>query len=353
MIPETVAQVEPHIQVILNPEQEAEERQWRQQLANSTRNPQTLLKQLQFSDQQIQQLVADDQGFTTLVPAPYVARMQPGNAQDPLLLQVLPQAVEAIAKANFIADPLAEAQFNPVPGVIHKYHGRALLITAGHCAINCRYCFRRHYPYNDQQRSRTQWHDSLSHLAKDTELEEIILSGGDPLALTNPVLFALLDEIEQLPQIKRLRIHSRLPVVLPARITSALCQRLQNSPLQVVVVLHCNHGQEIDNEVQQACQKLQQAGISLLNQAVLLNSINADAATLIELSKRLFQVGVLPYYLHLPDHVAGTQHFYVSPQQGLALMQALQAKLPGYLVPRLVKEEPGQAYKTLIAANTL
>ncbi|MDP6968565.1 MAG: EF-P beta-lysylation protein EpmB [Gammaproteobacteria bacterium] len=353
MIPETVAQVEPHAQVMLNPEQDAEEQQWRQQLAQSVRSPKALLQQLQFSDQQMQQLVADEQGFNTLAPPAYIARMQPGNAQDPLLLQVLPQAAEAIATPDFITDPLAEAQFNPIPGVVHKYHGRALLIAAGHCAINCRYCFRRHYPYNEQQRSRKQWQDSLKHLAKDPYLEEIILSGGDPLALTNPVLFALLDEIEKLPQVKRLRIHSRLPVVLPDRITSALCQRLQNSPLQVIMVLHCNHGQEIDDAVEQACQKLHQADISLLNQTVLLNHINADADVLIALSKRLFKARVLPYYLHLPDHVAGTQHFFVSPRQGQDLMAELQTRLPGYLVPRLVKEEPGRAYKTLIAACTL
>ena len=348
MIPETAAQVEPHAQVILSPEQNAEEQRWRQQLAQSFRTPKALLEHLQFDDQQVQELSANDQGFGTLVPQAYANRMQLGNSQDPLLLQVLPQVAEGLSALGFITDPLAEAEFNPSPGVVHKYHGRALLVAAGHCAINCRYCFRRHYHYDEQQRSRSQWQESLAHLAEDQDLEEIILSGGDPLALTNNMLFALLDEIEALPQVQRLRIHSRLPVVLPARITSALCQRLENSRLQVVMVIHCNHAQEIDAEVAKACQQLQAAGVSMLNQSVLLDGINADSESLIDLSKGLFKAGVLPYYLHLPDHVAGTQHFFVDREQGQNLHAAMQVKLPGYLVPRLVKEEPGMAHKTLI-----
>lgn len=348
MIPETAAQVEPQAQVILSPEQNAEEQRWRQQLAQSLRTPKALLEQLQFDAQQIAEMSANDQGFGTLVPQAYANRMQPADPQDPLLLQVLPQAAEGLSVPGFVTDPLAEAQFNPSPGVVHKYHGRALLVAAGHCAINCRYCFRRHYPYDEQQRSRSQWQDSLAHLAEDQDLEEIILSGGDPLALTNNMLFALLDEIEALPQVQRLRIHSRLPVVLPARITSALCQRLKNSRLQVVMVIHCNHAQEIDTDVAAACLQLQAAGISMLNQSVLLDGINADSNSLIDLSKGLFNAGVLPYYLHLPDHVAGTQHFFVTREQGQKLHSEMQAQLPGYLVPRLVKEEPGMAHKTLI-----
>jgi len=348
MIPETAAQVEPQAQVILSPEQNAEELRWRQQLAQSFRTPKTLLAHLQFDEQQIEKLSANDQGFGTLVPQAYADRMQLTDPQDPLLLQVLPQAAEGLSAPGFITDPLAEAEFNPSPGVVQKYHGRALLVAAGHCAINCRYCFRRHYPYDEQQRSRSQWQDSLAHLAEDMNLEEIILSGGDPLALTNNMLFALLDEIEALPQVKRLRIHSRLPVVLPARITSALCQRLESSRLQIVMVIHCNHAQEIDSDVTAACQQLLAAGASMLNQSVLLAGINADSTSLIALSKALFNAGVLPYYLHLPDHVAGTQHFFVTQEQGLQLHGQMQKQLPGYLVPRLVKEEPGMAHKTLI-----
>ena len=348
MIPETAAQVEPQAQVILSPEQNAEEQRWRQQLAQSFRTPKALLEHLQFDEQQIKELSANDQGFSTLVPQAYADRMQPADQQDPLLLQVLPQVAEGLSAPGFVTDPLAEAEFNPSPGVVHKYHGRALLVTASHCAINCRYCFRRHYPYDEQQRSRSQWQASLAHLAEDRDLEEIILSGGDPLALTNNMLFALLDKIEALPQVQRLRIHSRLPVVLPTRITSALCQRLKSSRLQVVMVIHCNHAQEIDTEVSAACQQLQAAGVSLLNQSVLLGTINANSESLIALSKALFNSGVLPYYLHLPDHVAGTQHFFIEQQQGLQLHREIQKKLPGYLVPRLVKEEPGMAHKTLI-----
>jgi EF-P beta-lysylation protein EpmB len=352
MIPETAAQVESQLttsgQVILSPEQQAEEQAWRQQFAQSIRTPKALLESLQFDQQQIQSMLADEQGFSTLVPSSYVQRMQAKNPLDPLLLQVLAQRAEAKVHPDFNHDPLAEADFNPAPGVVHKYQGRALLIAAGHCAINCRYCFRRHFPYEQQQRSRAQWQQSLAVLAQDTELEEIILSGGDPLALTNNALFALIDEIEQLPQVKRLRIHSRLPIVLPARITSALCQRLANSPLQVVLVVHCNHGQEINDEVAAACQQLKQAGVTLLNQTVLLDSINADVDVQCELQQALFNAGVLPYYLHLPDHVAGTQHFFVDRETGQQLHRAMQERLPGYLVPRLVKEEPGKKHKTLI-----
>ena len=352
MIPETAAQVESiqptSGQVILSPQQQAEEQAWRQQFAQSIRTPQALLASLKFDQQQIQSMLADEQGFSTLVPSSYAARMQANNPLDPLLLQVLAHKAEGQSHPEFNQDPLAEADFNPAPGVVHKYQGRALLIAAGHCAINCRYCFRRHYPYDEQQRSRAQWQQSLAVLAQDTELEEIILSGGDPLALTNNALFALIDEIEQLPQVKRLRIHSRLPIVLPARITSALCQRLAQSRLQVVMVIHCNHAQEINTEVIKACQNLKQAGITLLNQTVLLKHINADVETLCELQQALFSAGALPYYLHLPDHVAGTQHFFVDREEGQRLHQAMQERLPGYLVPRLVKEEPGKAHKTLV-----
>lgn len=352
MIPETAAQVESQLptsgQVILSPEQQAEEQAWRQQFAQSIRTPQALLESLQFDQQQIHSMLADEQGFSTLVPSSYVQRMLANNPLDPLLLQVLAQRAEADIHPDFNHDPLAEANFNPAPGVVHKYQGRALLIAAGHCAINCRYCFRRHYPYDEQQRSRAQWQQSLAVLAQDAELEEIILSGGDPLALTNNALFALIDEIEQLPQVKRLRIHSRLPIVLPARITSALCQRLAQSRLQVVLVVHCNHAQEINEEVREACHKLKHAGITLLNQTVLLKGINADVETQCELQQALFSAGVLPYYLHLPDHVAGTQHFFVDKEEGLELHRTMQERLPGYLVPRLVKEEPGKKHKTLI-----
>ncbi len=352
MIPETAAQVESQLatrgHVLLSPEQQAEEQTWRQQFAQSIRTPQALLAYLQFNQQDCQAMLADEQGFNTLVPTSYAARMQPNNPQDPLLLQVLAQSAEAETHAEFNQDPLAEADYNPAPGVVHKYQGRALLIAAGHCAINCRYCFRRHYPYAEQQRSRAQWQQSLATLAKDEHLAEIILSGGDPLALTNTPLFALLDEIEKLPQIKRLRIHSRLPIVLPARITSALCQRLADSRLQVVLVVHSNHAQEINSEVNAACLRLKQAGVTLLNQTVLLKGINNEVATLCALQQALFSAGILPYYLHLPDHVAGTQHFFVERSEAKQLHQAMQARLPGYLVPRLVKEEPGKAHKTLI-----
>ena len=344
MIPETAAQVEPPVEVIV----QSPEQVWRLELAQALRTPQALLEALDFSRDDITKWIADDQGFMTLVPFSYVRRMQANNIHDPLLLQVLPQAAEALNSPSFLVDPLAEAQFNPQPGVIQKYQGRALIIAAGHCAINCRYCFRRHYPYGQQQRSRDQWHDSLQYIASDPSITEVILSGGDPLALTNALLFNLLDEIEALPHLKRLRIHSRLPIVLPQRITDALCQRLANSPLQVVMVLHANHPQELDRSVHEACQKLRSAQVTLLNQSVLLANINDSADCLTELSEGLFDMGVLPYYLHLPDRVKGTQHFFIDTAQGQTIVAQLQKQLPGYLVPRLVREDAGAANKTLI-----
>ena len=343
MIPQSTAQVEPLslIKHTTTPED------WRTQLREAYRTPQQLLTALGFSAAQQATLLADEQGFSTLVPKAFAQKMRPQDPADPLLLQVLPQAEEAIKHTDFNDDPLQEARFNPVPGVVHKYQGRALLIAAGHCAINCRYCFRRHYPYSDQKRARSEWQHSLRYIEKHPDIEEIILSGGDPLALTDGQLFELITAIEAIPHIKRLRIHSRLPIVLPQRISLTLCQRLAHSPLNCVMVVHANHANELGLDVAQACALLRQHQVQLLNQSVLLANVNDTLTCLKELSERLFELGIMPYYLHLPDHVAGTTHFFVSLKRGQSLVAKMQASMSGYLVPKLVREEPGEKSKTL------
>ena len=343
MIPQSAVQVEPlslikHTSVAND---------WRVQLREAYRTPVDLLRALEFSAVDIKHMVADDQGFATLVPQAFAQKMRKQDAQDPLLLQVLPQPNEATEHPDFNNDPLEEASFNPLPGIVHKYHGRALLIAAGHCAINCRYCFRRHYPYQEQRRARSEWQDSLSYIVQHPDIEEIILSGGDPLALTDNQLFELISGIEAIGHVKRLRIHSRLPIVLPDRITKPLCERLKTSRLQVVMVVHANHANELGEDVEHACDLLRQSNVRLLNQSVLLANINDNLTSLKNLSEKLLEIGVMPYYLHLPDHVAGTTHFFVDLKKGQALAAQMQACMSGYLVPKLVREEPGMTCKTI------
>jgi len=343
MIPQSTAQVDPFslIKHTNLPED------WRTALREAYRTPAQLLSALCFSPDQQIPLLAFDQGFMTLVPKAFVQKMRQQDPTDPLLLQVLPQAKEAIQRPDFNDDPLEEASFNPVPGVVHKYQGRALLIAASHCAINCRYCFRRHYPYAEQKRARSQWQESLHYIEQQTDIEEIILSGGDPLALTDTLLFDLISAVEKIPHIKRLRIHSRLPIVLPQRITLSLCQRLESSRLTCVMVVHANHANELAQDVAQACALLREHKVQLLNQSVLLAQVNDNLKALKNLSERLIDIGVMPYYLHAPDRVEGTTHFFVSLKQCQALVAQMQACMSGYLVPKLVREEPGKLSKTL------
>jgi len=343
MIPQSAKQVEPLS--LINYTSLPED--WRTQLREAYRTPQQLLTALGFNLAQQTALSAHDQGFTTLVPRAFAQKMRPRDPTDPLLLQVLPRVQEAIKDPNFNDDPLQEFRFNPVPGVVHKYQGRALLIAAGHCAINCRYCFRRHYPYSDQKRARNEWQQSLKYIEQHPVIEEIILSGGDPLALTDPKLFELITAIETITHVKRLRIHSRLPIVLPQRITLELCQKLEHSRLNCVMVVHANHANELAADVAQACERLRQHKVQLLNQSVLLAQVNDNLASQKRLSERLFELGIMPYYLHLPDQVAGTTHFFVSLERGQSIVAQMQSCMSGYLVPKLVREEPGRLSKSL------
>jgi L-lysine 2,3-aminomutase len=290
-------------------------------------------------------LPVDDAGFAMRVPRGFAARMRRGDARDPLLLQVLPQLAELDPVPGFATDAVGDLDARAAHGLLHKYEGRALLIASGSCAINCRYCFRRHFPYGEEIAAAGQWREALAHVREDLSIGELILSGGDPLSLTTSKLEELSRGLAELPHVYRLRIHTRLPVVLPERIDEAFLAWLGALPLQKVIVLHANHAQEFDASVDAACARLRQAGATLLNQSVLLRGVNDDAETLSALSERSMAAGVLPYYLHQLDRVSGSAHFEVDDTRALALVEAMRQRLPGYLVPRLVRELPGEASK--------
>lgn len=284
--------------------------------------------------------------FPLRVPRGYAARMRHGDPADPLLRQVLPIDEEDRLIPGFSLDAVGDAAAKGGTGVIHKYDGRALLIATGSCAIHCRYCFRRHFPYADETAAAGGWASALEYLRADPSVREVILSGGDPLSLSTAKLAELTDALRDLPQVTRLRIHTRLPIVLPERIDGECLDWIGALPWPVVMVVHANHANEIDASVRDACQSLRQRGVHLLNQAVLMRGVNDDADALVALSESLFQAGVLPYYLHLLDRVHGTAHFEVPEAEALALRATIHARLPGYLVPTLVREIQGQPGKT-------
>lgn len=317
---------------------------WRELWRDAITDPGELLQAVGLGDR-ADLLPPDDAGFALRVPRGFVARMRRNDPFDPLLLQVLPQLAEHDQAEGFTFDAVGDMASKAGHGILHKYDGRALLIASGSCAINCRYCFRRHFPYGEEIAAASQWHEALAHVKADPSIRELILSGGDPLALATHKLEELTRGLADLPHIIRLRIHSRLPVVLPERVDDAFIGWLAAVPLQKVVVLHANHANELDASVDAACARLRAAGATVLNQSVLLRGINDDADTLAELSERLFAAGVLPYYLHQLDRVQGAAHFEVDDKRALALMEALRARLPGYLVPRLVREVGGDASK--------
>jgi EF-P beta-lysylation protein EpmB len=322
---------------------------WQHALSNVICDPDELLSLLELDPSARPASLAAQAAFPLRVPRAFVARMQTGDWTDPLLRQVWPAPEEAQANSGWVGDPLKERRATLAPGLLQKYHGRALLLAAPHCAIHCRYCFRRHFNYDANTPNRESWLDSLERIRSDTCITEAILSGGDPLANSDSQLGWLVRQLEAVTQLNTLRIHSRLPVVIPARVTDALLALLRDSRLQVVVVLHVNHANELDADCDAAIAALRDAGATLLNQAVLLAGVNDSSAALVELSRRLFTAGVLPYYLHLPDRVAGTAHFDVSETRGRELVATVRAQLPGYLVPRLVREVPGRPAKTVVA----
>jgi EF-P beta-lysylation protein EpmB len=319
---------------------------WQKILAEGFSTASELLAFLQLPAE-ADSVLAEKQ-FKTRVPVGFARRMQPGDRFDPLLLQVLAVNEEMQMTPGYVADPLDETTTNTIPGLIHKYHGRVLLTVTGACAINCRYCFRRHFPYQENNPGRAGWQPVLDYIAKDERIHEVILSGGDPLLANETILASLIQSLEGISHLTTLRIHSRIPVVLPERVNDDLLALLQSSRLQKVMVLHVNHARELDDSVAEACHKLKQAGCHILNQSVLLAGVNDQADTLVELSERLFSLGVLPYYLHLLDKVQGAAHFDVPLERALSIFGQIQRQLPGYLVPRLAREEAGKANKTLI-----
>ncbi|MCH4810148.1 EF-P beta-lysylation protein EpmB [Vreelandella neptunia] len=319
---------------------------WQQQLSHAIRDPQTLCERLRLNRDWLAGAQVGHELFEVCVPEAYLKRIAYADINDPLLRQVIPLGEEALTPAGYVVDPLEEADHRPAKGLIHKYAGRVLLIASPNCAINCRYCFRRHFPYSDNSPSRAQWQEALDYLRNDTTIHEAILSGGDPLAASDRQLAWLVEQLESIPHLKRLRIHTRLPVVIPDRVDDALLGWLASTRLQKVVVLHINHANEIDQAVVDACTNLKQAGATLLNQSVLLRDVNDSTATLAALSERLFEAGILPYYLHVMDPVQGAAHFDVPDEEARALVAKLRDYLPGFLMPRLVREIPGKGSKT-------
>jgi EF-P beta-lysylation protein EpmB len=287
--------------------------------------------------------------FPLRVPRAFVARMRRGDPLDPLLRQVLPLAEECLTHSGFGADPVGDLAAMAAPGVLHKYAGRVLLTATGACAVHCRYCFRRHFPYAESRAGTDHWQAALDYLAQDQSLREVILSGGDPLTLSDRRLSEFIHAAADIAHLERLRIHTRLPVVLPERVTPELVRTLTSTRLATVVVIHANHANEIDDAVLGASARLRSAGVTLLNQSVLLRGVNDSADALANLSEKLFSLGVLPYYLHLLDRVQGAAHFEVPEDEARDLMAQLTARLPGYLVPRLVREVAGAPGKQFVA----
>ena len=331
-----------HIVTLNTPSREG----WLIQLADVLTDPDELFRLLNIDADE--NLLAGREAkrlFALRVPRAFVARMEKGNPNDPLLRQVLTSQEEFIAAPGFSTDPLEE-QHSVVPGLLHKYHNRALLLVKGGCAVNCRYCFRRHFPYADNQGNKRNWQAALDYVGAHPELDEIIFSGGDPLMAKDHELDWLLTQLEATPHIKRLRIHSRLPIVIPARITDTLVARFERSPLQILLVNHINHANEIDAEFREAMSRLRRVGVTLLNQSVLLRGVNDNARTLANLSNALFDAGVMPYYLHVLDKVQGAAHFLVSDDEAREIMRELLTLVSGYMVPKLAREIGGEPSKT-------
>lgn len=317
--------------------------QWQQELIDAVRDPRELLALLALDESPLAAEVATASAFPLRVPHSFIRRMRCGDAHDPLLSQVLPLQEEARLAPDYLADPVGDRPSMQTGGLLHKYRGRVLLLATGACAVHCRYCFRRHFPYGE---SRTGgFSAALEYIKKHSEISEVILSGGDPLMLDDGPLSSLIEALEAIPHLRRLRLHSRLPIVLPSRITPEFLRCLADTRLRSVLVVHVNHPQELNEEVAGACRALRAAGLHLLNQSVLLAGVNDEVGVLSELSERLFDLGIQPYYLHALDKVQGAQHFNANAALE-SLMPALRTRLPGYLVPQAVVEEAGRPHKT-------
>lgn len=321
---------------------------WQAELARAVTEPEELLGLLALGPEWLPAARAAARLFPLRVPRGFVARMRPGDPHDPLLRQVLPLGEELVAAAGFGPDPVGDLAAMAVPGVLHKYRGRVLLTATGACAIHCRYCFRRHFPYSESNAAADHWRAALKYIAADDSIAEVILSGGDPLTLADAKLAEFAAALHAIPHVRRLRLHTRLPIVLPERVNQDLLAWLEKTRLKPVAVVHANHATEIDAAVRTALAALAGAGVHLLNQSVLLRGVNDNIESLSDLSEALFAAGVLPYYLHWLDRVQGAAHFEVDESRAHGLMQELNGRLPGYLVPRLVREIPGAPGKSVV-----
>jgi EF-P beta-lysylation protein EpmB len=322
---------------------------WSQHLSQALTSLPELIQHLGLPEYLAEKGIEAQQSFKLLVPRPYLSRIEYGNPNDPLLLQILPSSAEMQKVLGYTKDPLEEADHNPQKAIVHKYKRRLLVITTGTCAVNCRYCFRRHFPYGDNQLAQAEWQSVIDYLQDHPDVNEVILSGGDPLMMKDALLADKVRQIEALPQIKRLRIHSRLPVVIPARVCEDMLDWINKSRLDIIMVWHINHANEMDDELAQAAFKLKQAGVTLLNQGVLLKDVNDSVEAQVNLSEAVFSAGILPYYMFTLDPVEGAAHFDITVEDAQKLMGKVAAELPGYLVPKLAKEISGQTSKTVFA----
>jgi EF-P beta-lysylation protein EpmB len=330
---------------VLKVKEVSQEDSWQGALANAIRDPLELLSLLDLTgDENIKQLYHPEK-FKLLVPLSYIAKMKKGDWNDPLLKQVLPVQDETKSVAGFIADPVGDLDSVISSGVLQKYQGRVLLITTGACAVHCRYCFRRHFPYANSMPDKNKWQETLANISADESIHEVILSGGDPLMIPNERLKAMCSDLAEIPHVKTLRFHTRIPLFLPERIDSDFVSWLTELPIQKIMVIHANHANELDQLVGDVLANLHEAGVTLLNQSVLLKGINNNVEALAELSHRLFEFQVLPYYLHQLDKVEGAAHFEVNREDALNLLKDLIKELPGYLVPKLVEEVSGERSK--------
>lgn len=317
---------------------------WRRSLAEAIRDPNQLLSRLGLTAGDAQFFVPDP-SFPMLVPESFLKRIKPGDINDPLLRQVLPLVEEDENISGFTSDALEEANFRKAPGLLHKYAGRALFVLTGACAVHCRYCFRRHYPYSQEPKRIDDWEPAFAAIEQDHSIHEVLLSGGDPLMLTDERLATVVRRIDAIPHLRRLRIHTRLPIVLPNRVTLDFLDLLTSMRLTPVVVVHANHPAELVSDCALALRQLAQSGVMVLNQAVLLRGVNDSVEVLAELSERLIELGIRPYYLHQLDRVSGAAHFEVPEEIGVQLMDQLRRRLPGYAVPQYVRETPGAPFK--------
>ncbi len=321
---------------------------WQKQMSRSFRTAMQLLNYLGINESNLPYKIDHDSEFKTRISVHLANQIDANNPYDPILLQILPQEAEREIVEGFVMDPLAEGEYSPVKGLIHKYQNRVLLIAHQSCAIHCRYCFRRHYPYQNQRLDQTALDQCFDYISQRSEINEVILSGGDPLSLSDQNLTSLLFRLDDLDQLTTIRIHTRTPIVLPDRLSDELLECLGKLKKQIVMVLHINHPNEITSALSSKLLTLRNHGVLLLNQSVLLKDINDSADILVNLCENLFSIGVLPYYLHSLDPVRGTHHFHVPEMVQIEIWREMQARLSGYLLPRLVKEIPYKQSKTWI-----